>query len=150
MHFGNLDSLLFLTPYYSISHNLNFDHYWIGVFVPYIEYLLVIATPLEISLLGVGFEGKGNQKKITLHRTQMTISSDNVTMTAVVGTEKGRIFMCGNNGHLYELQYQVCFDRPRSFPVFSPSSSLQIKKRYNIHSLINFLFFVDISSLFDL
>jgi len=37
----------------------------------------------------------------------MSIPSDNVSMTSIVGTSNGRIFMCGNNGHVYELQYQV-------------------------------------------
>jgi len=37
----------------------------------------------------------------------MSIPSDNVSMTSIIGTSNGRIFMCGNNGDLYELQYQV-------------------------------------------
>lgn len=34
-----------------------------------------------------------------------TISSDGVTMTCVTCTNKGRIFMAGRDGHIYELLY---------------------------------------------
>jgi nuclear pore complex protein Nup155 len=37
----------------------------------------------------------------------MSIPSDSVNMLKIVGTPQGRIFMCGRDGNLYELQYQV-------------------------------------------
>jgi nuclear pore complex protein Nup155 len=83
----------------------------VGVFLEQIEYVLVVATPLEVILLGIAFaeSGKKNEPRgvMKLYRTEMSIPSDNVNMTHIVGTQTGRIFMRGNNGQLYELQYQV-------------------------------------------
>jgi len=86
--------------------------YWInnckGVFVDGIEYIILLATPIEIIFLGVAFDEPHNPRsELTLYLTHMSIPSDNVSMTSIVGTSNGRIFMCGNNGHVYELQYQV-------------------------------------------
>ncbi|KAJ1341759.1 hypothetical protein BSLG_003654 [Batrachochytrium salamandrivorans] len=75
-----------------------------------IEYVLVVATPLEIILLGIAFSKKGQDGSprgaMTIYRTDMSIASDGVNMTSIVGTDTGRIFMRGNNGQLYELEYE--------------------------------------------
>ena len=82
-----------------------------GVFIDEITSLLVICTPLTVLLIGVSTQsvpGPNNQtrKEIKLYATDMSIACD-VEMTAVVGTQDGRIFMCGSqDGHLYELHYQ--------------------------------------------
>jgi len=79
-----------------------------GVFVDGIEYIILLATPIEIIFLGVAFDEPHNPRsELTLYLTHMSIPSDNVSMTSIVGTSNGRIFMCGNNGHVYELQYQA-------------------------------------------
>lgn len=36
-----------------------------------------------------------------------TIPSDGVTMTSVACTDKGRIFLAGRDGHIYELIYST-------------------------------------------
>ena len=72
-----------------------------------INYLLVIATPLEIMLVAVAFDKIKNS--LTLYRTDISASADNVLINSIYGTKDGRIMMSGNNGHVYELQYQVCF-----------------------------------------
>ncbi|KAH6585687.1 hypothetical protein BASA50_001021 [Batrachochytrium salamandrivorans] len=81
-----------------------------GVFLDRIEYVLVVATPLEIILLGIAFSKKGQDGSprgaMTIYRTDMSIASDGVNMTSIVGTDTGRIFMRGNNGQLYELEYE--------------------------------------------
>ncbi|KAJ3029742.1 UNVERIFIED_CONTAM: hypothetical protein HDU68_011259 [Siphonaria sp. JEL0065] len=74
-----------------------------GVFLDEINYLLVVATPIEIILVAVAY----NNSTLNLYRTDITIASDNVSMTSIVGASNGRIFMCGANGRLYELQYQA-------------------------------------------
>jgi nuclear pore complex protein Nup155 len=79
----------------------------LGVFLEQINYLLVVATPVEIMLVAVAYSKENGVQSLNLYRTDIIISSDNVSMTSIVGTENGRIFMCGNNGKLYELQYQV-------------------------------------------
>ncbi|KAJ3416105.1 hypothetical protein HDV05_003074 [Chytridiales sp. JEL 0842] len=78
-----------------------------GVFLEQINYLLVIATPVEIMLVAMAYTKDNGTPKLNLYRTEIMISSDNVSMTSIIGTENGRIFMCGNNGRLYELQYQA-------------------------------------------
>ncbi|KAI8614737.1 Non-repetitive/WGA-negative nucleoporin C-terminal-domain-containing protein [Chytriomyces sp. MP71] len=75
-----------------------------GVFLDEINYLLVVATPIEIILVAVAFS---ETKGLNLYRTDIAIASDNVSMTSITGSKDGRIFMCGSNGRLYELQYQA-------------------------------------------
>ena len=36
---------------------------------------------------------------------EYTIPSDGVTMTCITCTDKGRIFLAGRDGHIYELHY---------------------------------------------
>lgn len=73
-----------------------------------ISHVLVIATPLEIILLGVS-AGKGNALPgNTLYTTYLSVPSDNVSMTSIHGSSSGRIFMTGSDGHVYEMEYQVC------------------------------------------
>lgn len=37
-----------------------------------------------------------------------TLQTDNVYLSGVTGTLKGRIFLCGRDGCVYEMDYQVC------------------------------------------
>ncbi|EMD42139.1 hypothetical protein CERSUDRAFT_90739 [Gelatoporia subvermispora B] len=82
-----------------------------GVFIDEITSLLVICTPVSVLLIGVSatsVTGPNNRtrREIKLYATDMTIPSD-VEMTSVIGTQDGRIFMCGSqDGCLYELHYQ--------------------------------------------
>ncbi len=90
----------------------------VGVFLEQIEYLLVVSTPLEITLLGIAFAEP--QKKnlprgsLTIYQTEMSCHADNVNMSSIVGTKTGRIFMRGNDGQLFELLYQV-FDEMKLY-----------------------------------
>ncbi|KAG0042079.1 hypothetical protein BGZ83_000923 [Gryganskiella cystojenkinii] len=70
-----------------------------------VEYLLVIATPIEVHLLGVA-TGSGSTPH-TLYLTNMSVPTDNITMRSIVGTAEGRIFMNGNDGRLWEIEYQA-------------------------------------------
>lgn len=69
-----------------------------------VDHLLVLATPFTIRLIGVEFDEKDQLQFIpdTLH----TCTTDNVSMTCVVGTPTGRIFMSGDDGALHELYYE--------------------------------------------
>jgi nuclear pore complex protein Nup155 len=82
-----------------------------GVFLEQIEYLLVVSTPLEITLLGVAFaeprKGSLSRGSLTIYRTDMACYADGVNMSSIVATPKGRIFMRGNDGQLFELVYQA-------------------------------------------
>jgi nuclear pore complex protein Nup155 len=84
-----------------------------GVFVSSVDQVLVVATPLEVFLLGVAFSNRSPVESekvasaIILYQTQMSTPADGVNMVSIVGTRTGRIFMVGNDGHVYELAYQV-------------------------------------------
>ncbi|KAJ3128459.1 hypothetical protein HK098_004354 [Nowakowskiella sp. JEL0407] len=85
-----------------------------GVFMEEVEYLLVIATTLEVILLGVTLEVKSSNlgadkycANMQLYVTGMTVPTDDILICSISGTDSGRIFLGGKNGHLYELQYQA-------------------------------------------
>lgn len=65
--------------------------------------MLVLGTPLEIYLLAVTFENGDN---LVLHSTKFSVTTDNITVTKIVSTNEGRIFMSGNDGNVYELHYR--------------------------------------------
>jgi nuclear pore complex protein Nup155 len=77
-----------------------------GIFVETIRYLLVLTTPVEVVVLGVSFSGDSIDGEMILQPTALSVPSDEVNMLQVLGTPQGRIFMCGNDGNLYELDYQ--------------------------------------------
>ncbi|KAG0242522.1 Non-repetitive/WGA-negative nucleoporin C-terminal-domain-containing protein [Mortierella sp. GBAus27b] len=70
-----------------------------------VQYLLVIATPIEVHLLGLGV-GSGSSPH-TLYITNMSVPTDNVAIRSILGTADGRIFMNGNDGRLWEIDYQA-------------------------------------------
>lgn len=72
-----------------------------------ISHVLVIATPLEIILLGVSAGRENALPGNTLYTTYLSVPSDNVSMTSIHGSSSGRIFMTGSDGHVYEMEYQV-------------------------------------------
>ncbi|KAI0209905.1 hypothetical protein LSAT2_005340 [Lamellibrachia satsuma] len=82
-----------------------------GVFQPHIEFLLVLATPVDIVLLGVSFskhfEGVAFGEMHLLPEPLFTVPTDNIHILSITGAENGRIFMTGKDGCLYELAYQA-------------------------------------------
>ncbi|KAG0342823.1 hypothetical protein BG004_005583 [Podila humilis] len=101
-----------------------------GIFDAKVEHLLVIATPVDVHLLGLG-TGSGSTPH-TLYITNMSVPSDNVAMRCIVGTDEGRIFMNGNDGRVWEIEYQAeegwfqkrCYKTDMtatSFSYFAPS-----------------------------
>ncbi|KXS19356.1 nucleoporin-domain-containing protein [Gonapodya prolifera JEL478] len=84
----------------------------IGVFIDTVQYLLVVATPLEVFLLGITFSQTPDPDRpwkggLVLYKTEMTTPSDDASITSIASTSIGRIFMGGSNGHLFELTYQA-------------------------------------------
>lgn len=92
-----------------------------GVFNESVEWVLVIVTPLEISLLAVVFKSpensetgllqKGSTKDyssvdLNLIETGLIFPSDEVNMVSICGTNNGRIFAAGSDGNIYEFVYQ--------------------------------------------
>lgn len=82
-----------------------------GVFMSYIKRLLVITTVVDIVVLGVTFKKvqDGGGETDELHLTPeiiYTLSIDGVSITTIVGTDNGRIFLGGKDGCVYEIIYQ--------------------------------------------
>ncbi|XP_050130718.1 nuclear pore complex protein NUP155-like isoform X1 [Malus sylvestris] len=81
-----------------------------GVFIEAIQYLLILATPVELNLVGVccsgGADGTDPYAEVSLQPLpEYTVPSDGITMTCITCTDKGRIFLAGRDGHIYELHY---------------------------------------------
>ncbi|KAI8471772.1 MAG: nucleoporin-domain-containing protein [Monoraphidium minutum] len=84
-----------------------------GVFLEAVKYVIVLATTVEIVLLGVcvgpATGGGGGDAFETLSLQAMPlycVPSDNVVMTcAAASPSTGRIFLGGADGNLYELTY---------------------------------------------
>ncbi|XP_059140242.1 nuclear pore complex protein Nup155-like [Physella acuta] len=85
------------------------------IFQPHIQYLMCLATPVDIVLLGVSFfkaldGGSGDHIGGEMHLLPdplFSIPTDGVYITNIVGADNGRIFMAGKDGCLYELIYQA-------------------------------------------
>lgn len=76
--------------------------------VLYLSYFLFLC--LQLILVGVccsgGADGTDPYSEISLQPLpEYSIPSDGVTMTCIACTDKGRIFMAGRDGHIYELLY---------------------------------------------
>jgi nuclear pore complex protein Nup155 len=98
-----------------------------GVFNDSIEWLIVVVTPVDISLLAAVFKSPDqtghsgsscnfeNIKScrnfsaldLVLHETGLVFPSDEVNMVSICGTQEGRIFLAGSDGNIYELIYQA-------------------------------------------
>ncbi|KAL4235731.1 hypothetical protein ACF0H5_004123 [Mactra antiquata] len=80
-----------------------------GIFQPHIQYLLVLATPVDIVLLGASFTHTNSDfdEMHLLPEPLFSIPTDNTYIMNIVGTDTGRIFMAGKDGCLYELAYQA-------------------------------------------
>jgi hypothetical protein len=76
-----------------------------GIFLESIKYILVVATAVEVSILALAFDTSNTAESMKLIPTSYVVSSDNTTMLKVMGTQLGRIFMAGEDGNLYELDY---------------------------------------------
>ncbi|XP_026495219.2 nuclear pore complex protein Nup155 [Vanessa tameamea] len=84
-----------------------------GVFQNFVRYLLVLTTTVEIVVLGVTFssnkqDGSAEFEEIHLvPEPVFVLPTDGVSMLCVKSTSKGRIFMGGKDGCLYEITYQA-------------------------------------------
>lgn len=72
------------------------------VFVAEIKHILVIATPSKIHLLGIVLKGN---KQLMLRKTGFEIPLGGFLVTHIQSCSNGRIFVAGDDGHLYEITY---------------------------------------------
>merc|ERR1719347_168815 len=77
-----------------------------GILQPSIQHLLCLATPTEVVLLGVSISG---QEMHLLPEPLFSLPCEGlqVRQGALASTAKGRLFMGGRAGGLYELVYQA-------------------------------------------
>lgn len=63
---------------------------------------------MQIALVGVNMnrDGNGNLEMTPINLEHFRVPSDDVMMTTTTCTSEGRIFLGGNDGHLYELEYR--------------------------------------------
>ncbi|XP_066568276.1 nuclear pore complex protein Nup155 isoform X2 [Amia ocellicauda] len=86
-----------------------------GIFQPHIQFLLVLATPVDIVILGLSFPGSqaGALNDSMSGGMQLlpdplySIPTDNTYLLAITSTDLGRIFLAGKDGCLYEIAYQA-------------------------------------------
>jgi hypothetical protein len=76
-----------------------------NVFIDDVRHLVAVATPVEVTLLGVTFSGDGAAGELSLIPTSMSVATDGVVMLSITATPDGRIFMAGSDGNLHEFVY---------------------------------------------
>uniref|UniRef100_A0A7N6AE55 Nuclear pore complex protein Nup155 n=1 Tax=Anabas testudineus TaxID=64144 RepID=A0A7N6AE55_ANATE len=82
-----------------------------GILQPHIHYLLVLATSVDVVILGLSFP-KGLNDSMSggmqlLPDPLFSIPTDNTYILSITSTDLGRIFMAGKDGCLYEIAYQA-------------------------------------------
>ncbi|KAF3849089.1 hypothetical protein F7725_015586 [Dissostichus mawsoni] len=70
---------------------------------PHIHYLLVLATSVDVVILGLSFP----KSQAAPSRPLFSIPTDNTYIISITSTDLGRIFMAGKDGCLYEIAYQA-------------------------------------------
>ncbi|NXF88358.1 NU155 protein, partial [Eubucco bourcierii] len=88
-----------------------------GIFQPHVRHLLVLATPVDIVILGLSCAniqtGTGSLNDSMSGGMQFlpdplySLPTDNTYILAITSTDNGRIFLAGKDGCLYEVAYQA-------------------------------------------
>ncbi|XP_040833408.1 nuclear pore complex protein Nup155 isoform X2 [Ochotona curzoniae] len=88
-----------------------------GVFQPHVRHLLVLATPVDIVILGLSYAnlqaGSGILNDSMSGGMQLlpdplySLPTDNTYLLTITSTDNGRIFLAGKDGCLYEVAYQA-------------------------------------------
>uniref|UniRef100_A0A8B9D8U3 Nucleoporin 155 n=1 Tax=Anser cygnoides TaxID=8845 RepID=A0A8B9D8U3_ANSCY len=89
-----------------------------GIFQPHVRHLLILATPVDIVILGLscsniqaGSTGSLNDSMSggmqLLPDPLYSLPTDNTYILAITSTDNGRIFLAGKDGCLYEVAYQA-------------------------------------------
>ncbi|GAB1299230.1 Nuclear pore complex protein Nup155 [Apodemus speciosus] len=88
-----------------------------GIFQPHVRHLLVLATPVDIVILGLSYAnvqtGSGILNDSMCGGMQLlpdplySLPTDNTYLLTITSTDNGRIFMAGKDGCLYEVAYQA-------------------------------------------
>ncbi|KAJ3674127.1 hypothetical protein LUZ60_006119 [Juncus effusus] len=81
-----------------------------GVFVEAIQYILIVATQVELILLGIcctsSSDGSDAYAELAIQPLpEYRIASDGCEAVCISSTESGRVFISARNGQIYELFY---------------------------------------------
>jgi nuclear pore complex protein Nup155 len=76
-----------------------------GIFLPSITYLLALCTSSTFFLLGI--DTTPADGTFTLYNADMSVSVSSMGIKCIEATKNGRIFIAGNDGHLWEIVYQA-------------------------------------------
>ncbi|KAI8391555.1 Nup133 N terminal like-domain-containing protein [Radiomyces spectabilis] len=78
-----------------------------NIFNDEVSHVLVVATKRDISLVALSFKrDAGNNSQVTFYRSGISTSSSGVQMVSIIGNQLGRIFMLGDDGNVWELEYK--------------------------------------------
>lgn len=66
--------------------------------------LLIVSTVSQVKLIAIS---KDATDGIRFHQTDTYTSTSGINMKSIVGTSDGRVFMLGNDGNVWELDYRV-------------------------------------------
>lgn len=75
-----------------------------GVFAAEINQLLIISTIQQVKIIAASYNPMSGLK---VFQTDLNTSASGVNMKVIVGTNNGRVFMLGNDGNVWELDYRV-------------------------------------------
>uniref|UniRef100_A0A3B3YKM1 Nuclear pore complex protein Nup155 n=1 Tax=Poecilia mexicana TaxID=48701 RepID=A0A3B3YKM1_9TELE len=85
-----------------------------GILQPHIHYLLVLATSVDVVILGLSFPKSQAALNDSMSGGMQllpdplfSIPTDNTYILSITSTDLGRIFMAGKDGCLYEIAYQA-------------------------------------------
>ncbi|NXG52616.1 NU155 protein, partial [Psilopogon haemacephalus] len=88
-----------------------------GIFQPHVRHLLILATPVDIVILGLSCAniqaGTGSLNDSMSGGMELlpdplySLPTDNTYILAITSTDNGRIFLAGKDGCLYEVAYQA-------------------------------------------
>jgi nuclear pore complex protein Nup155 len=76
-----------------------------GVFVDAVTHLLVVATTVEVTLVGVCADGGGRGELALQPLPGFSAATDGVALACVAATPGGRILAGGGDGRVYEVEY---------------------------------------------
>lgn len=75
-----------------------------GIFAAEINQLLIVSTVKQVKIIAASYNQTSGLK---VFQTNLNTTSSGVNMRTIVGTETGRVFMLGNDGNIWELDYRV-------------------------------------------
>ncbi|CAO3625794.1 unnamed protein product [Cunninghamella echinulata] len=77
------------------------------VFNNTVTHVLIVASVQEINVIAINYKNvDGFNDKLVFYTTGIMTSASGIRMKTIVGTINGRVFMLGNDGNVYELEYR--------------------------------------------